>query len=177
VVRHRHIRGTSTVGADRTFPWLGRGGKNVGQQFGWLSSAGYLGRGRRSGRRPDDQIGHGHVRPGIEQAGDDADLPRIACRSATMEDQRSSGRGGRPPGGVDLLLILLGPLPFAMPRRIDGGGREPIAGFVARPFIRYCPEILGDGPRNVVVQVAAVAYQEKVRAGTRCRAEVQSRGW
>ena len=31
----------------------------------------------------------GDIQPGIKQAGDDADLPRIACRSATTEDQRS----------------------------------------------------------------------------------------
>jgi hypothetical protein len=37
----------------------------------------------------DDQIGLGHIQPGIKQAGDDADLPRIACRSATTEDQGS----------------------------------------------------------------------------------------
>ena len=39
----------------------------------------------------------GHVQPGIEQAGDDADQPRIACRSATTEDQRSLARGAHPP--------------------------------------------------------------------------------
>lgn len=33
--------------------------------------------------------GLGHIQPAIKQAGDDADLPRIACRSATTEDQRS----------------------------------------------------------------------------------------
>ena len=50
---------------------------------------GDLGRGRRSGRRPDDQIGLGHIQPGIEQAGDDADQPGVAGRSAATEDQRS----------------------------------------------------------------------------------------
>jgi hypothetical protein len=54
------------------------------------SSAGVvLVSGRRSGRRPDDQIGPGHVEPGVEQAGDDADQPRVAGRSAPAEDQRS----------------------------------------------------------------------------------------
>ena len=92
------------LGSDRTSPLLGRGGKDGGKQFG-RGRASYLGRGRRSGRRPDDQIGLGHVQPGIEQAGDDADQPRIACRSATTEDQRSLARG-TPACGVDLRLIL-----------------------------------------------------------------------
>jgi hypothetical protein len=112
--RHRHIRNASTVGSGRTSPWLGRSGEDVGQQFGRSGRARYLGRGRRSGRRPDDQIGLGHIQPGIKQAGDDADLPRIACRSATTEDQRSLARGGHPPCGVGLRLILVGPRP-AMP--------------------------------------------------------------
>ena len=76
----------------------------------WVGArAGYLGRGRRSGRRADDQIGIGHIQPGIEQACDDADQPRIACRSATTEDQRSLTRGAYPLCGVDLRLILVGP--------------------------------------------------------------------
>ena len=45
------------------------------------------------------------------QAGDDADQPRVACRSATTEDQRSRTRGAHPPCGVDLRLILVGPRP------------------------------------------------------------------
>jgi len=73
MVRHRHIQNASTVGSDRTSPWLGRSGEDVGKQFGRLGRASYLGRGRRSGRRPDDQIGLGHIQPGIKQAGDDAD--------------------------------------------------------------------------------------------------------
>ena len=93
---------------------------------GWVALR-YLGRGRRSGRRPDDQIGLGHIQPGIKQAGDDADLPRIACRSATTEDQRSLARGARPPYGVDLPLILVGPRPVAVPWRVDRGDREPVA--------------------------------------------------
>jgi hypothetical protein len=36
-----------------------------------LGPARYLGRGRRSSRRTDDQIGLGHIQPGIKQAGDD----------------------------------------------------------------------------------------------------------
>ena len=123
-VRHRHARSTSTVGSDRTSPWPGRSGKDAGKQFVRLGRAGYLGRGRRSGRRPDDQIGLGHVQPGIKQAGDDADLPRIAYRSATAKDQRSLARGGHTPDGVGLLV---GPRPVAVPWRELGdaiGGRR-----------------------------------------------------
>ena len=101
------MRNASTVGSDRTSPLLGRSGNDVGKQFG-RARASYLGRGRRSGRRPDDQIGLGHIQPGIKQAGDDADQPRIACRSATTEDQRSFTRGAYPPCGLDLQLILVG---------------------------------------------------------------------
>ena len=107
----------STVGSDRTSPWLGRSGKDAGKQSGRLGRASYLGRGRRSGRRPDDQIGLGHMQPGIKQAGDDTDQPRIACRSATTEDQRSLTRGAYPPCGVDLRLILVGPRPVRGRRR------------------------------------------------------------
>jgi len=76
-----------------------------------------LGRGRRTGRRPDDQVGLGHIQPGIEQAGDNADQPRIACRSATAKDQRSLTRGAHPLCGVDLRQILVGP-------RLVGGSRR-----------------------------------------------------
>ena len=73
-----------------------RRGEGGGEQFG-RGRGGYLGRGRRSGRRPDDQVGFGHIQPGIEQAGDDADQPRVACRSAAAEDQRSlRGAPGAP---------------------------------------------------------------------------------
>ena len=92
----------------RTSPLLGQSGKDVGKQLG-RARASYLRSGRRSGRRPDDQIGLCHIQTGIKQAGDDADQPRIACRSATTEDQRSLTRGGHPPCGVDLQLILVGP--------------------------------------------------------------------
>ena len=105
-IRDRPNWNASTVGSDRTSPWLGRSGEDVGKQFGRLDPARYLGRGRRSGRRTDDQIGLGHIQPGIEEAGDDADQPRIACRSATTEDQRSLTRGAHPPCGVGLQLIL-----------------------------------------------------------------------
>jgi hypothetical protein len=110
MVGHRPNGNASTVGSDRTSPLLGRSGKDAGQQLG-RARASYLGRGRRSGRRPDDQIGLGHIQPGIKQAGDDADHPRIAYRSATTEDQRSLIRGAHPPYGVDLQLILAGPRP------------------------------------------------------------------
>jgi hypothetical protein len=89
---------------------LGRSGKNVSKQLG-RARASYLDSGRRSGRRPDDQIGLGHIQPGIKQAGNDADQPRIACRSATTENQRSLTRGARPRCSVDLQLILVGPRP------------------------------------------------------------------
>ena len=79
-----------TVGSHRSSPRPGRSAKDVGEQFG-RGRAGDLGRGRRSGRRPDDQIGLGHIQPGLKQAGDDADQPRIACRSATTKDQRGTG--------------------------------------------------------------------------------------
>ncbi len=84
------------------------------------------GRGRRSGRRPDDQIGLGHIQPGIEQAGYDTDQPRIARRSASTEDQRSLARGGHPPCGVNLRLILadLGRSDIAE-KRSDPHGRVP----------------------------------------------------
>ena len=90
VVRRGPGRHGPTVGSGRCSPWLGRGAKDVGKQFG-RGRAGYLGRGGRSGRRPDDQIGLGHIQPGLKQAGDDADQPRIACRSATTKDQRCTG--------------------------------------------------------------------------------------
>ena len=61
----------------------------------------------------------GHVQPGIEQAGDDTDQPRVACRSAATEDQRSLARGAHPPRGVDLRLILVGPRPVGGRRRGD----------------------------------------------------------
>ena len=91
-------------------------GKDGGKQLG-RGRASDLGRGRRSGRRPDDQIGLGHIQPGIKQAGDHTDQPRIACRSATTEDQRSLTRGAHPPCGVDLRLILVGPRPVGGRRR------------------------------------------------------------
>ena len=95
MVRRRPNRNASTVGSHRSSPWLGRSAKDVGKQFGRLDTAAYLGRGGRSGRRPDDQIGLGHIQPGLKWTGDDADKPRIACRSATTEDQRSLARGAR----------------------------------------------------------------------------------
>ena len=110
MVGHRARRSASPVGSDRAGPRLGRRGEDGGEQFG-RGRAGDLGRGRRSGRRPDDQVGLGHVQPGIEQAGDDADQPRVACRSAAAEDQRSLARGRDPIRGVDLRLFLVGPRP------------------------------------------------------------------
>jgi hypothetical protein len=116
VVGHRPNGNASTLGSDRISPLLGRSGEDGGKQFG-RGRASDLGRGRRSSRRPDDQISLGHVQTGIEQAGDDADLPRIACRSTTVEDQRSLARGAHPPRGVDLRMILVGPRPVGGRRR------------------------------------------------------------
>ena len=92
MVRHRHIRNRRTDGSNRTTPWLGCSRQDAGKRLGRLGFARYLGRSGRPGRRPDGQIGLRHIEPGIKQAGNDADLPRIACRSATMEDQRSFAR-------------------------------------------------------------------------------------
>ena len=58
MVGHRPNGNASTVGSDRTSPLLGRREKDVGKQLG-RARARYLDRGRRSGRRPDDQIGLG----------------------------------------------------------------------------------------------------------------------
>jgi len=60
-------------------------------QFGRPCPAGYLGSHRRSCRRPDDEIGIGYINPGIGQASDETELPRIAYRSATGENQGSLG--------------------------------------------------------------------------------------
>jgi hypothetical protein len=106
----------STDGSDRTSPLMGRSGKDLGKQFG-RGRASYLGRSRRSGGRPDDQISLGHIQTGFRQAGDDTDQPRIACRSTTTEDQCSLTRGTHPPYGVDLRLILVGPRPVGGRRR------------------------------------------------------------
>ena len=116
MVGHRPDGNASTVGSGRTSPLPGRRRKDAGQQLG-RARASYLGSGRRSRRRPDDQIGLGHIQPGIKQAGDDADQPGIACPSATTEDQRSLSRGAHPPCGVGLQLILVGP-------RLAGGRRR-----------------------------------------------------
>jgi hypothetical protein len=159
MVRRRPNWNASTAGSDRTSPLPGRTGKDAGQQFG-RGRARDLGCGRRSGRRPDDQISLGHIQPGIKQAGDDTDQPRIACRSATTEDQRSLTRGAYPPCRVDLRLILAGPRPAAVPWRVDRGDRVPVAG----PVARHCPAGPGHEPWSVLVQAAPVAHQEQRRA-------------
>ena len=69
--------------------WLRHLGEDGGIQFGRSCPAGDLRSDRRSCRRPDDQIGLGQIDPGIGQAGDETELPRIACRSGTGEDQGS----------------------------------------------------------------------------------------
>ena len=108
-----------TIGAGRMRSLLRCSVKDVGKQLG-RARASYLGSGRRSGRRPDDQIGLGHIQPGIRQTCDDTDQPRVACRSATAEDQRSLTRGAHRPSGVDLQLILVGPRP------VGGRGRGEV---------------------------------------------------
>ena len=118
----------STVGPDPTTPLLGRSGEDGGEQFG-RGRAGYLGRGRRAGRRADDQIGLGHIQPGIEEAGDDTDQPRISCRSAATENQRSLTRGAYPTCSVDLRLILAGPRQVGWLRNQSAAGvigRRPV---------------------------------------------------
>jgi hypothetical protein len=60
-----------------TRPWLRHSCKDSGKQFGRSGRAGYLSRHRRSGRRPDDQIGLGHIQPGVTQTGDDTDSPGL----------------------------------------------------------------------------------------------------
>src|SRR5690606_33777627 len=50
-----------------------------------------------AGRRPDHQVGVGHVEPGIDQAGEDAGQPGVARRAATAEHQGAlAGRGDAP---------------------------------------------------------------------------------
>jgi hypothetical protein len=68
MVGHRANGNASAIGFDGTAPWLGRGGKNGCKQFGRIR-AGDLGRSRRFGRRPDDQISLGNIQSGIEKAG------------------------------------------------------------------------------------------------------------
>ena len=78
-----------------------------------------LGRRRRAGRRADDQISLGDVHTSVEQAGDDADLPRIPRGSATVKDQRPSAFSAVLVRPVDLGLVPLGPCPAVGP-----GGRS-----------------------------------------------------
>jgi hypothetical protein len=79
----------ATVGTYRTGRFPGCRVKDGGKEFG-RRSAGDLRSGRRAGGRSDDQIGVGDVQPGIAQAGDDPDQPRVARRSAAAEDQRTA---------------------------------------------------------------------------------------
>jgi hypothetical protein len=69
--------------------WLRRLGEDGGIQIGWPCPAGDLGSHRRSCRRPDNEIGLEYIDPRIGQAGDETELPRIACRSAAGENQGS----------------------------------------------------------------------------------------
>jgi hypothetical protein len=134
-VRRRPHGSTSTVGSDRRSRWPGRSGEDVGEQFGRSDPAGYLGRGSRAGRRPDGQVGPAHIQSGIEQAGDDTDHPRIACRSATTEDQRSLTQVAHPPCGVDLRLMLVGPRPVGGRRR--GAESKKVLCSWESPFANY----------------------------------------
>ena len=81
-------RATSTRRSDLTGPLLRHSGNDVGKKLRGACTS-YLRGDRRSGRCPDDQIGLRHIHPGVEQAGDDADQPRISFRSAAAEHQCS----------------------------------------------------------------------------------------
>ena len=160
VIRHRPDRNASSVGSDRTGPLLGRRGKDGGKQFG-RGRASHLGRGRRSGRRPDDQISLGHIQPGIEQAGDDADQPRVACRSAATEDQRSLACDAHPLCGVDLRLIPVGP-------QLVGGRRRSV--LLVTGVDQVIRERIG---RGIVLRVGAARISTRIEVTVRvagCRA-------
>jgi len=88
VVRDRRTGRESSVGLDLTGWCVRHSGHDGGKKL-CRARAADLRRSGLSGRRPDDQVGLGHIQPGIEQAGDDPDLPRIADRSATTKDQRA----------------------------------------------------------------------------------------
>jgi hypothetical protein len=117
MVGDRPCGNASAVGLGLTSSSLGCRGEDGVEESG-RGRSGDLGRGRGTGRRPDDEIGLGHVQPGFHQAGDDADQPRIAGRSATAEDQRSLTLDGRPPCGVGVWPIG-GPRPVGGRRRGD----------------------------------------------------------
>ena len=68
---------------------------------------------------PIDQISLGDVHAGVEEAGDDADLPRIPRGSTTVEDQRPPALSAALVRAVDLGLILRGPWPA-----VGAGGRR-----------------------------------------------------
>ena len=72
-----------------TSRWPMNLGEDCGIQLGRSCSAGDLGSNGRSCRRPDDQIGCSHIDPGVVQAGDQAELPGIACCSGAGEDEGS----------------------------------------------------------------------------------------
>jgi hypothetical protein len=99
----------------------GRSGKDGGEQVGWVALVIWA-----AAVDPADvpMIRSASVtsNPGIEQAGDDTDHPRIACRSATAEDQRSLTGAAFSPCRVDLRLILVGPRP------LDGCRRGEVRG-------------------------------------------------
>jgi hypothetical protein len=89
VGRPREIRSASPVRSGVASLWLRHFGEDGSIQFGRPCPAGDLGSHRRSCRRPDDEIGLGYINPGIGQAGDETELPRISCRSAAGENQGS----------------------------------------------------------------------------------------
>jgi hypothetical protein len=64
-------------------------GEDGGIQLGRPRPAGDLRSHRRSCRRPDDQIRLDYIDPRIGQAGDETELPRIACRSTAGQNQGS----------------------------------------------------------------------------------------
>ncbi|MPM94116.1 hypothetical protein SDC9_141259 [bioreactor metagenome] len=77
MIGHRSGRGTRPVGPG-SCPLLGDGSDDSGEQFRRGCTSQLRG-GRRAGRGADGQVGRGDIHPGIEQPGDDADQPGVAC--------------------------------------------------------------------------------------------------
>jgi hypothetical protein len=139
--------------------------------------AGYLGRGRRSGRRADDQIGLGHIQPGIEKAGDDADQPRIARRSATTEDQAAL-RGESPlrellvPWREDMVSGGPDGTFAAMQSVLSPPDQEVFTGAVAKHLHESISLALSDGVNGWIDDDLAFIQPWGFRPGQRSRARV-----
>ena len=89
VVLPREIPSASPLRSRGANLWLRHLGEDGRVQFGRRCPAGDLGSYRRSCRRSDDEIGLGYIDPGIGQAGNETELPGIACCSAAGENQGS----------------------------------------------------------------------------------------